>query len=117
MKTMKTIKNMKIIELRDRRETYGHDSRAINRHSLRVYRVIGVNPPATIASSEFHLNRTLDGVPPFYELYFYKPMSAMPTYLNVKGQRYWGDGLSWAKAEQHAFKAIKDFMDLLEAKR
>lgn len=111
---------MTITELQDRRETYGHDERAINRHSVRVYQASGPKRPRTtgpVESLEFHLNRTLDGCPPFYTLYFYKPASALPTYLNLNGEPYWGNGLSWPKAEQHAFKAIQAFMDHRKARR
>ena len=49
-------------ELRDKREVYGNDERAINRHSIRVYAIDGI---------EFIINKTLDGIPPFYQLYYY----------------------------------------------
>jgi hypothetical protein len=98
---------MKITELRDRRETYGHDGRAINKHSIRVYETSGVRRRGAI---EFFLNRTLDGCPPFYELYYFEPNSFLPTYLNVNGVQYWGGGLSWREAERQAFGAIKAFL-------
>ena len=102
------VQHMKVKELRERRETYGHDERAINKHSIRVYAASGVTCRGAI---EFFLNRTLDGIPPFYCLYFFKPHSALPTYLKVNGEQYWGSGLSWPRGEQKAFKAIRTFME------
>jgi hypothetical protein len=97
-----------ITERKNRRETYGHDERAINKHSVRVYQIFRVRG---LKKMEFTLNRTLDGCPPFYSIYCFKPDSILPTYLNVKGVQYWGGGLSWPKAEQQAFKAITAFME------
>jgi hypothetical protein len=98
---------MTITELKDRRETYGHDDRAINKHSIRVYQTSGVKKPGKM---EFLLRRTLDGVPPFFSLCYFKSDSPLPTYLNVKGVQYWGKGLSWPRAEQKAYKAIAAFL-------
>lgn len=99
---------MTIRELKDRRETYGHDERAINKHSIRVYETSGVRG---LKKMEFTLNRTLDGCPPFYELYYFKPDTFLPTHLKVNSEQYWGDGLSWPKAEQQAFKVIAAFLE------
>jgi hypothetical protein len=96
---------MNIKELKHRRETYGHDDRAINRHSIRVYQVSGVKRGTRVKSQgmkakepwEFSLSRTLDGCPPFYSLYFYRPGSVLPTHLTINGDQYWGGGLSWPK--------------------
>ncbi|MDD4872905.1 MAG: hypothetical protein PHR77_20315 [Kiritimatiellae bacterium] len=74
------------------RETYGHDDRAINKHSERKYRD---------ADGNFYvLSRTLDGCPPFFEAYGpYRPehQGALPR-LRVMRQECWGDGWTWQKA-------------------
>jgi len=75
------------------RETYGHDERAINRHSERRYRDQN--------GKLYVLSKTLDGIPPFFEAY--GPYTAehvgiLPR-LHVNGQEYWGDGRSWKHAE------------------
>jgi len=100
--------NPKIIELKNKRETYGGDERAINRHSVRVYRS---KRPVDKEPIEFYLNRTLDGCPPFYCLYFYKPVSARPTMMTVEGEEYWGGGLTWGKAEVLAMGAIRELFN------
>ena len=105
------MKTTTITEQRQIRRTYGHDETAINRHAVRVYLACGVRRQGAGGSVEFHLNRTLDGCPPFYSLYFYKPDPAHPIYLNVGGKQYWGKGWSWSKAEQQAFKAITAYME------
>ncbi len=96
-----------IIELKHKRETYGHDERAINKHSIRIFQVkrTGVKEPV-----EFILNKTLDGCPPFYSLYFYKPASSLPTMMKIEDKEYWGSGLSWVKAEAMAFKVISELL-------
>ena len=74
------------------RETYGHDGRAINRHSERRYEDRDGNL--------YVLSRTLDGIPPFFEAYgpFSKEHEGMLPRLRVSGQEYWGDGWSWRRA-------------------
>jgi len=99
--------NPKIIELKNKRETYGGDERAINRHSVRVYRS---KRPVDKEPIEFYLNRTLDGCPPFYCLYFYKPVSARPTMLKIEDKEYWGSGLSWERAEKLAKNRIWELL-------
>ena len=74
------------------REVYGHDKRAINKHSERTYRDINGNL--------YVLSRTLDGCPPFFEAYGpYRPehQGVLPR-LRVMGQEYWGDGWTWGAA-------------------
>ena len=75
-----------------RRETYGHDGRAINRHSERWYRDGDGNL--------YVLSRTLDGCPPFFEAYgpFTEKHEGLLPRLTVDGQQYWGDDWSWARA-------------------
>ena len=99
------MKITKIIELKDKRETYGNDDRSINRHSIRVFRSKRPGNPEPI---EFYLNKTLDGCPPFYCLYFYKPVSSLPTMMKIDGKEYWGSGLSWDKAEAMAMNRIRE---------
>jgi hypothetical protein len=74
------------------REVYGHDARAINRHSTRTYQ--------DGDGKLYLLSRTLDGVRPFFEAYgpyTVEFVGALPG-LNVNGKEYWGDGWSWDRA-------------------
>jgi hypothetical protein len=105
MSTLKTPKSINITELKNKRETYGGDSRSINRHSVRVYES---RRPVDNEPIEFYLNRTLDGCPPFYCLYLYKPVSSRPTMLKIESEEYWGSGLSWEKAEARAMNRIRE---------
>ena len=75
-----------------RRETYGHDGRAINRHSERWYRDRNGNL--------YVLSRTLDGCPPFFEACgpFPEDFEGLLPRLLVDGQEYWGDGWAWRSA-------------------
>ena len=75
-----------------RRERYGRDRRAINRHSDRRYRDGG--------GSLYLLSRTLDGCPPFFEAYgpFAADRQGHLPRLPVGGREYWGDGWSWKRA-------------------
>ncbi|MBT4814323.1 MAG: hypothetical protein HOJ57_37275 [Lentisphaerae bacterium] len=84
-----------------RRETYGHDSRAINQHSERWYR--------NSAGKLYVLSLTLDGCPPFFEAYgpFGEDHEGLLPRLLVDGQEYWGDGWSWTDA----FEAMKEATD------
>ena len=79
-----------LIEIR--RETYGHDRRAINRHSERWFRDRDGNL--------YVLSRTLDGCPPFFEAYgpFPQDHEGLLPRLLVDGMQYWGDGWSWPRA-------------------
>ena len=74
------------------RETYGHDGRAINRHSERKYK--------DRAGRLYVLSRTLDGVPPFFEAYgpFSKDHEGALPRLKIRGREYWGDGWRWTRA-------------------
>lgn len=85
------MKPKRLMEIR--RETYGHDARAINRHSERWYR--------DAAGGVYVLSRTLGGCPPFFEAYgpFGEEHQGMLTRLRVGGLEYWGDGWSWTRAE------------------
>ncbi len=97
--------NLRDHELRDCREVYGHDGRAINRHSVRQYAVPGHDP-------HIYLDKTLDGCPPFYELYDFEGKSpCLATSIPVNGQRYFGDGLTWREAECVAGEAIQAWFD------
>lgn len=75
-----------------RRETYGHDATAINRHSDRWYE--------DEARNRYVLSRTLDGIPPFFEAYgpFKEDHEGVLPRLKVLGQEYWGDGWNWQRA-------------------
>ena len=74
------------------REVYGHDGRAINRHSERKYRDGDGNL--------YILSRTLDGCPPFFEAYgpYREDHQGTLPQLRVGGQEYWGDGWTWRTA-------------------
>lgn len=98
-----------MIELKELRDRFGNDGRAINRHSVRYYQ--WSDPKQH--SGFFMIDRTLDGVPPFYELLDldhdprtdHKPY--IPRTIKIDGQRYFGDGLSWRDAEIIARKEIE----------
>lgn len=75
-----------------KRETYGHDGRAINKHSERTYK--------DAEGNVYVLSRTLDGCPPFFEAYGpYQAdqQGALPR-LRVMGKEYWGNGWTWPAA-------------------
>lgn len=81
---------MKLTEIG--REVYGHDGRALNKHSERKYQD---------EQGRFYLlSRCLDGCPPFYEGYgpYTAEYQGVLPRLKVDGQEYWGDGWSWARA-------------------
>lgn len=83
------------------RETYGHDTRAINKHSERWYE--------DEAGDRYVLSRCLDGVPPFFEACGpFKPdhRGILPR-LTVLGQDYWGDGWTWRRALQAFCEELK----------
>ena len=69
----------------------------INRHAVREYQAED--------GRTFVLDRTLDGVPPFFHLTERRgQMRSMP--IPVEGQEYWGSGWSWAQAVAAAEHAI-----------
>jgi len=83
------------------REIFGHDEKAINKHSVRIY--IDEN------GNLWQLDRTLDGCPPFYSACGpYSPtfQGVLPA-LRVDGLNYWGSGLSWKKALPMFFEAVR----------
>jgi hypothetical protein len=91
-----------LIELKDRREVFGHDKRAINRHSIRIYQ----DP---IDKRIYQLDKQLDGIPPFYTAY--GPMTenfqGVAPVLKVEGQERWGSAYSWREAEEAFFHAVE----------
>ena len=76
------------------REIYGHNGRAINRHSERIYR--------DARGQRYVLSKTLDGFPPFFEAYgpFKAKHNGVLPRLCVQGKEYWGDGWTWRAAVQ-----------------
>jgi len=52
------------------------------------------------------LDRTLDAVPPIFELTLVPEKPGLHETIKVEGKQYWGDGLSWQKAEKLAKEAI-----------
>lgn len=90
---------MIITEVREERERYGNDATAINKHSVRTYEVEGFG--------DVRLSRTLDGCPPFFELYYFKAGAAISTSIPVDGGRYFGDGLTWREAEAKMREAME----------
>lgn len=110
---------LKIVEVKANRDFYGGgDGNAINRHAERIYDVGG---------AYYEINKTLDGVPPFYELLTrgdlvlrdyngYKSVESLsdrynpyfPKTIQVDGEDYWGSGLTWREAEALAFEAMRE---------
>lgn len=87
------------------RETYGHNARAINLHSERLYE--------DEKGNRYILSRCLDGVPPFFEAYgpFRDGHEGLLPRLKVFGREYWGDGWAWRRV-LHAFcKELKVVVD------
>lgn len=82
-------------------ERYGGDDTAINKHSVKTYQ--------DEAGNLYQLNRTLDGVPPFFEAYgpYKKGFQGILPRLKVAGQDYWGNGISWNKAEKLFHAALR----------
>lgn len=76
------------------RNLYGHDTRAINKHSERKYR--------DQRGRLYLLSRTLDGCPAFFEAYgpFRDDHEGVLPRLKVQQQDYWGAGWSWPRAIQ-----------------
>ena len=91
--------NLNDYEVREEREIYGNDTRAINRHSVRCYRV----PGNTV---KIFLDKTLDASPPCYELYTFD-MGVVIANIPVNGKRFFGDGLTWGQAIKVAGEAIE----------
>lgn len=95
------------VELKELREVYGGgDGLAINRHSTRVYHWERVG--------FFVLDRTLDGVPNFYQLTWLEhdprkkcERTYFPKWVDCGGGQYWGGGLSWRAAIDRARKAVR----------
>jgi hypothetical protein len=76
------------------RDYYGHDERAINKHSVRVYE--------DEKGQRYNLSRTTDGIPRFFEAY--GPYAAdflgfLPRF-KVNDRDYWGEGIGWKKAQR-----------------
>lgn len=82
------------------RETYGHDKRAINKHTVRTYR--------DDQGNHWILSRCLDGSPMFFEAYGpYRPgIQGLLPRFKIMGQDYWGDGWNWAQAERVFLSAV-----------
>lgn len=93
-------------EIKELRANFGGgDGRAINRHSVRYYEWEGVG--------HFAIDRILDTDPKCFEILelLHDPREPVtqpyvPPTLKIDGKRYFGDGLSWRKAESVAKAAI-----------
>lgn len=76
-----------------RRETKLPES--INHHLQRVYEHEG---------NFYMLDKTMDGVPPFYTFYALsfdpRVKSGIPDKVKIEDKEYWGDGLTWEHAEE-----------------
>jgi len=105
-------------EVTDQRDNYGHDNRSINRHSVRMFLSTEgtLTPPeqdTRYLHTAFVLDRTMDGVPPFYsamELTL-ESGSIWPQHqrrIRVQGNEYWGDGLSWPRAKELFIAALAE---------
>ena len=79
------------------REVQRYTWRGTNRHEVRVY--------AYLDGRRFVLDRTLDGVPPFFLLTEDRG-EALGLTLRVQGHDYWGDGWEWEQAVAAAEDAI-----------
>lgn len=80
-------------EVEHEREIFGGgDGKAINRHSVRVYK--------TDDGHTVVLDRTLDAVPPCFEIYgpYLKGFIGITPSTPVDGNRYFGDGWNWPQA-------------------
>ncbi len=92
-----------LVELKQHRRTFGHDGSAINRHSIRIYQH---------DTRLFILDKTLDGVPPFYSLseIHTKGGKIVEGTINrtilIEDEEYWGNGISWANAERLVLKVL-----------
>jgi len=82
---------MPLTELKRRRWT------GINRHAVREYR--------SEDGRTFILDRTLDGVPPFFHL-TERGDQPHPKPILIDGQEYWGSGWNWAQATAAAEHVI-----------
>ena len=97
-------------ELREEREYLRgcpRDRRSINRHSQRTYEHNGIR---------YVLDRTTDALHPFFTLHRYTSQLWGGKMVEVEGKRYWGDGLSWAKAVRLAERAVSnEYRAMLQA--
>lgn len=94
-------------EIKEERKRYGGDKNAINRHSVRAYKFDGHD-------NLIYLNKTLDGSPPFYEIYEYSANNHgnfLSTTIPVNGFRFFGSGLSWKQAEKQMEKTIEHWFE------
>jgi hypothetical protein len=87
----------KWVELRELRDRFGSDKRAINRHSVRYYQY---------GPYRYMLDRTLDVKPPYFILY-QQGTSVFTPIVKVNGKGAWGDDWSWARAEEAAYQAVR----------
>jgi len=71
------------------REVHRYTWTGTNRHEVRVYE--------DLDGRRFVLDRTLDGVPPFFRLTEDRG-EALHVTLRVHGHDYWGDGWEWEQA-------------------
>lgn len=95
-------------EIIEERKRYGGNKDAINRHSVRAYKFDGHDPL-------IYLNKTLDGSPPFYEIYsFDSPNKLLSTNIPVNGNRYFGDGFTWKQAEKQLKQTIQELFVKLQ---
>jgi hypothetical protein len=83
-------------------EIYGHDERAINRHSVRTYQ--------DESGNLYELSRTLDGMPPFFEAHgpFSEDYVGVTPRLKVNGEDYWGGDWTWKRAAEAFVNAINE---------
>lgn len=83
------------------RDRYGNDSRAINKHSSKVYE--------DVQGNTYILDRNLSICPPCFEAIgpIPKNFQGICPVIPVNGLRLWGDGLSWRKAERIFLDAVE----------
>ena len=98
-----------VVELPHLRERFGGDKHAINKHSIRIYE--------DQRGRRWYLDKTLDGVPPFYSVSgpWTPGTKTFAPHLKVMGENYWGSGLGWTSAVHRFFFAVGEFLKAEEA--
>lgn len=82
-------------------ESYGGDSRAINRHRTKTYQIEGEN-------TFLCLSRCKDVIPPYFEMWLCDNKPGFVKYIKIDGKELWGDGISWKKAYNIFKKKIEE---------
>jgi len=93
------------------RDYFGWDERAINKHSIRIYRT----PDAML----FQIDRITDAAPRYFEAYgpYFEDFQGVTPKLPVdeKTRARFNAGISWAEAERLFFAAVQKWLEKEEA--